>query len=171
MSYSCVPGYWRFFSVTCRGFSGTYVKEYIEASNPTFAIGEYWDSLGYEHGNLCYNQGSTLLYTLGLILSSMNDFIVSLCKGPCMQSFISFSTSELQYAYYNQEVVIRSTTTKSSLKCEKMPGWFCSFTSSTCRIVFNYCGLSNYLISLCAKLKVNGALVPMLYKFRKITSE
>nr|AIU94748.1 alpha-amylase [Morus alba var. multicaulis] len=39
-----------------RGFSGTYVKEYIEASNPAFAIGEYWDSLAYEHGNLCYNQ-------------------------------------------------------------------------------------------------------------------
>ncbi|OMP07813.1 hypothetical protein COLO4_07022 [Corchorus olitorius] len=31
-----------------RGFSGTYVKEYIEASNPAFAIGEYWDSLAYE---------------------------------------------------------------------------------------------------------------------------
>jgi len=41
----------------CRGFSGTYVKEYIEVSNPVFAIGEYWDSLGYEHGSLCYNQG------------------------------------------------------------------------------------------------------------------
>ncbi|PON83485.1 Glycoside hydrolase [Trema orientale] len=39
-----------------RGFSGTYVKEYIEASNPAFAIGEYWDSLDYEQGNLCYNQ-------------------------------------------------------------------------------------------------------------------
>ncbi|XP_027349646.1 uncharacterized protein LOC113861187 isoform X3 [Abrus precatorius] len=39
-----------------RGFSGTYVKEYIEASNPVFAIGEYWDSLAYEHGSLCYNQ-------------------------------------------------------------------------------------------------------------------
>ncbi|XP_020218991.1 uncharacterized protein LOC109802167 isoform X2 [Cajanus cajan] len=39
-----------------RGFSGTYVKEYIEASNPAFAIGEYWDSLAYEHGSLCYNQ-------------------------------------------------------------------------------------------------------------------
>ncbi|GLU01825.1 hypothetical protein SLE2022_191080 [Rubroshorea leprosula] len=39
-----------------RGFSGTYVKEYIEASNPAFAIGEYWDSLAYENGNLCYNQ-------------------------------------------------------------------------------------------------------------------
>ncbi|CAM8973405.1 unnamed protein product [Rhodiola kirilowii] len=39
-----------------RGFSGAYVKEYIEASNPAFAIGEYWDSLSYEGGNLCYNQ-------------------------------------------------------------------------------------------------------------------
>ncbi|KAF9663810.1 hypothetical protein SADUNF_Sadunf17G0090700 [Salix dunnii] len=41
-----------------RGFSGTYVKEYIKASNPAFAIGEYWDSLTYEHGSLCYNQDS-----------------------------------------------------------------------------------------------------------------
>ncbi|XP_034705774.1 uncharacterized protein LOC117929569 isoform X1 [Vitis riparia] len=39
-----------------RGFSGTYVKEYIEVSNPAFAIGEYWDSLAYEGGDLCYNQ-------------------------------------------------------------------------------------------------------------------
>ncbi|KAK9090846.1 hypothetical protein Sjap_024023 [Stephania japonica] len=39
-----------------RGFSGGFVKEYIEASNPAFAIGEYWDSLAYEGGNLCYNQ-------------------------------------------------------------------------------------------------------------------
>ncbi|CAN4081647.1 unnamed protein product [Withania somnifera] len=39
-----------------RGFSGAYVKEYIEASNPAFSIGEYWDSLSYEGGNLCYNQ-------------------------------------------------------------------------------------------------------------------
>jgi hypothetical protein len=44
-----------------RGFSGTYVKEYIEASNPAFAIGEYWDSLAYEHGSLCYNQGYYIL--------------------------------------------------------------------------------------------------------------
>lgn len=46
-----------------RGFSGGYVKEYIEASNPAFAIGEYWDSLAYEGGNLCYNQGNHLLHT------------------------------------------------------------------------------------------------------------
>ncbi|KAJ8549954.1 hypothetical protein K7X08_033661 [Anisodus acutangulus] len=39
-----------------RGFSGGYIKEYIEASNPAFSIGEYWDSLAYEGGNLCYNQ-------------------------------------------------------------------------------------------------------------------
>eukprot|EP00250_Pteridium_aquilinum_P017935 c23849_g2_i1 orf=436-3144(+) len=39
-----------------RGFWGGYVKEYIEATNPAFAIGEYWDSLSYEGGNVCYNQ-------------------------------------------------------------------------------------------------------------------
>ena len=37
------------------------MKEYIEASNPAFAIGEYWDSLAYEGGDLCYNQGNHLL--------------------------------------------------------------------------------------------------------------
>ncbi|XP_002988323.2 uncharacterized protein LOC9662716 [Selaginella moellendorffii] len=39
-----------------RGFWGGYVKEYIEASEPAFAIGEYWDSLLYEGGNVAYNQ-------------------------------------------------------------------------------------------------------------------
>lgn len=48
------------FYVVRRGFSGTYVKEYIEASIPAFAIGEYWDSLAYENGTLCYNQGKNL---------------------------------------------------------------------------------------------------------------
>lgn len=37
------------------------MKEYIEASNPAFSIGEYWDSLAYEGGNLCYNQGEIYL--------------------------------------------------------------------------------------------------------------
>lgn len=39
-----------------RGFWGGYVKEYIEATIPAFAIGEYWDSLAYEGGNVSYNQ-------------------------------------------------------------------------------------------------------------------
>lgn len=39
-----------------RGFWGGYVKEYIEATQPAFAIGEYWDSLAYEGGNVGYNQ-------------------------------------------------------------------------------------------------------------------
>ncbi|MCO5584846.1 hypothetical protein L7F22_038778 [Adiantum nelumboides] len=39
-----------------RGFWGGYVKEYIEATNPAFAIGEYWDSLAYEGGNCSYDQ-------------------------------------------------------------------------------------------------------------------
>lgn len=39
-----------------RGFWGGFVKEYIETSSPAFSIGEYWDSLAYEGGGLCYNQ-------------------------------------------------------------------------------------------------------------------
>ena len=51
------------FHIVCKGFSGGYVKEYIEFSNPAFSIGEYWDSLAYEGGSLCYNQGNQFLYT------------------------------------------------------------------------------------------------------------
>lgn len=32
------------------------MKEYIEATKPAFAIGEYWDSLAYEGGQVSYNQ-------------------------------------------------------------------------------------------------------------------
>eukprot|EP00271_Cylindrocystis_brebissonii_P013283 TRINITY_DN329_c0_g1_i1.p1 TRINITY_DN329_c0_g1~~TRINITY_DN329_c0_g1_i1.p1 ORF type:complete len:1017 (-),score=248.45 TRINITY_DN329_c0_g1_i1:535-3585(-) len=39
-----------------RGFWGGHVKEYIAASNPAFSIGEYWDSMAYEGGTVCYNQ-------------------------------------------------------------------------------------------------------------------
>eukprot|EP00897_Mesotaenium_endlicherianum_P000654 jgi/Mesen1/1058/ME000123S00228 len=39
-----------------RGFWGGHVKEYIEATTPAFSIGEYWDSLAYEGGTVCYNQ-------------------------------------------------------------------------------------------------------------------
>lgn len=37
------------------------MKEYIEATSPAFAIGEYWDSLAYEGGQVSYNQGSNEL--------------------------------------------------------------------------------------------------------------
>lgn len=36
------------------------MKEYIESSKPSFAIGEYWDSLAYENAQVCYNQGAHL---------------------------------------------------------------------------------------------------------------
>jgi len=39
-----------------RGFWGGYVKDYIEASKPYFAVGEYWDSLSYTYGEMDYNQ-------------------------------------------------------------------------------------------------------------------
>lgn len=42
-----------------RGFQGEYIKQYIQESNPYFAVGEFWDSLGYnEDGSLSYNQDS-----------------------------------------------------------------------------------------------------------------
>lgn len=42
-----------------RGFRGEYVKQYMEESNPHFAVGEFWDTLGYDgDGRLSYNQDS-----------------------------------------------------------------------------------------------------------------
>lgn len=41
-----------------RGFWGGYVKDYMDASEPYFAVGEYWDSLNYTYGEMDYNQDS-----------------------------------------------------------------------------------------------------------------
>ncbi|KAL1068329.1 hypothetical protein V6Z11_D12G190300 [Gossypium hirsutum] len=41
-----------------RGFWGGYVKDYLEASGPYFAVGEYWDSLSYTYGEMDHNQDS-----------------------------------------------------------------------------------------------------------------
>ncbi|GMH36745.1 hypothetical protein BSKO_04618 [Bryopsis sp. KO-2023] len=48
---------WRFDFV--RGFEGKYIQEYIEASDPHFAVGEFWDSLNYDgDGSLSFKQDS-----------------------------------------------------------------------------------------------------------------
>ncbi|GAA0161991.1 amylase [Lithospermum erythrorhizon] len=39
-----------------RGFWGGYVKDYLDATEPYFAVGEYWDSLSYTYGEMDYNQ-------------------------------------------------------------------------------------------------------------------
>lgn len=39
-----------------RGFWGGYVKDYMEATEPYFAVGEYWDSLSYTYGEMDHNQ-------------------------------------------------------------------------------------------------------------------
>ncbi|KAI9386907.1 hypothetical protein POPTR_010G092900v4 [Populus trichocarpa] len=39
-----------------RGFWGGYVKDYLDASEPYFAVGEYWDSLSYTYGELDHDQ-------------------------------------------------------------------------------------------------------------------
>lgn len=39
-----------------RGFWGGYVKDYLDASEPYFSVGEYWDSLNYTYGEMDHNQ-------------------------------------------------------------------------------------------------------------------
>ncbi|XVF85996.1 hypothetical protein PTKIN_Ptkin17bG0165500 [Pterospermum kingtungense] len=39
-----------------RGFWGGYVKDYLDATEPSFAVGEYWDSLSYTYGEMEHNQ-------------------------------------------------------------------------------------------------------------------
>ncbi|GMN20648.1 hypothetical protein TIFTF001_043135, partial [Ficus carica] len=39
-----------------RGFWGGYLKDYLDASEPYFAVGEYWDSLSYTYGEMDHNQ-------------------------------------------------------------------------------------------------------------------
>ncbi|KAK0573163.1 hypothetical protein LWI29_003824 [Acer saccharum] len=39
-----------------RGFWGGYVKDYLDATEPHFAVGEYWDSLSYTYGEMDHNQ-------------------------------------------------------------------------------------------------------------------
>ncbi|GAV87630.1 Alpha-amylase domain-containing protein/Alpha-amyl_C2 domain-containing protein [Cephalotus follicularis] len=39
-----------------RGFWGGYIKDYIDATEPYFAVGEYWDSLSYTFGEMDHNQ-------------------------------------------------------------------------------------------------------------------
>ncbi|KAG9140183.1 hypothetical protein Leryth_015799 [Lithospermum erythrorhizon] len=39
-----------------RGFWGGYVKDYLDATEPYFAVGENWDSLSYSYGEMDYDQ-------------------------------------------------------------------------------------------------------------------
>lgn len=41
-----------------RGYLGSYVKTYVDATVPAMAFGEYWDSCDYTDGVLNYNQDS-----------------------------------------------------------------------------------------------------------------
>ena len=45
---------WRFDFV--KGYPGRYVMEYIEASYPRMAVGEFWDDCAYTESKLEYNQ-------------------------------------------------------------------------------------------------------------------
>jgi len=45
---------WRFDFV--KGYAGSYAREYIDATVPALAFGEFWDTCGYTDGVLDYNQ-------------------------------------------------------------------------------------------------------------------
>jgi len=45
---------WRFDYV--KGYSGEFTKEYVDATVPKLAFGEYWDACSYSDGVLSYNQ-------------------------------------------------------------------------------------------------------------------
>ena len=45
---------WRFDYV--KGYSGEFVKQYVDATVPDVAVGEFWDTCGYTDGVLDYNQ-------------------------------------------------------------------------------------------------------------------
>ena len=53
MSSLCAPRRLDFV----KGFHGSHVKDYVEASSPDFTVGEYWDSLSYQlDGTPAHNQ-------------------------------------------------------------------------------------------------------------------
>ncbi|KAK3276583.1 alpha-amylase [Cymbomonas tetramitiformis] len=39
-----------------KGYGGKFAKRYIEAAQPEFSVGEYWDTCRYNHSGLDYNQ-------------------------------------------------------------------------------------------------------------------
>ena len=42
-----------------RGFHGSHVRDYVRATEPSFVVGEYWDSLSYNGGLPDHNQVAT----------------------------------------------------------------------------------------------------------------
>ena len=56
---------WRFDFA--KGYAGRFVGEYVEASNPTFSIGEYWDTMSYGDGGLEYDQSGHRQRTINWI--------------------------------------------------------------------------------------------------------
>lgn len=39
-----------------RGFHGSHVRDYVRATEPSFVVGEYWDSLSYSGSLPDHNQ-------------------------------------------------------------------------------------------------------------------
>ncbi|KAG6542753.1 hypothetical protein Mapa_015828 [Marchantia paleacea] len=49
-------GYNSFRFDFAKGYSASFVKEYIDASNPIFSVGEFWDTCNYHGSSLDYDQ-------------------------------------------------------------------------------------------------------------------
>ncbi|KAK8958530.1 hypothetical protein KSP40_PGU017513 [Platanthera guangdongensis] len=90
-----------------RGFWGGYVKDYMEASEPYFAVGEYWDSLSYEYGEMEYNQDAHrqrlligLMIQLELLVPSMSlqkESFTQLCKSVSTGACLMRKENHLEY--------------------------------------------------------------------------
>ena len=59
---------WRFDFV--KGYPGSYLKQYIDASVPELAIGEFWDTCEYTDSVLNYNQVGRVLAHAVLFINS-----------------------------------------------------------------------------------------------------
>ena len=60
---------WRFDFA--KGYRGERVREYVEATQPSIAVGEFWDACGYEGENgdqLCGNQVCLYFFRAGFCL-------------------------------------------------------------------------------------------------------
>lgn len=69
-----------------REFCGGYVKDYVDSTQPHFAVGEYWDSLCYTYGEINHNQDAHRRRIVDwIILMELLVHLMSQQKGFSMQ--------------------------------------------------------------------------------------
>ena len=65
-----------------RGFHGSHVRDYVRAAEPSFVVGEYWDSLSYDSGLPDHNQ----VCSFSCMTSFNNCLEVFACSNSCAAS-------------------------------------------------------------------------------------